>query len=567
MKTFLALLLVLSLVSLGQGMKYGRGVFLVSSPSDFLCKTFSFGQIFTSQPRVQLSLHMNEPKAYTYEAAKFTSVPYVYVTPVHSVVRNKRDAASVWAEDVTVSGFSICLRELKNFDGVHTSITVNWLALEAIPAGWAIGVESAVKLQNTEPLTSATHYSFCKVVPFPNTFYNTPVMITTARHFLDKTKPNAVSSKNNAITEWVEKVSTTQFTVCMKDIQPYSGHHDPVTISYMAIGHLDPCLNVKCTHYAKCKAYGPQDARCECPKSCPPYEDFKCGSDGKTYTNLCFYQKYICETHKNVTIVHSGACYPFVLHHGRVTLDLSKSEVQCQVVVYKTQNFAKGPTVHVQVSVNYYKSPVASFVHDAAVAWAEKISVNNFTVCALKAGRNDRATPDKGITYVDYMAYQGSPAGAVAGEITLTNWWQGTTCQIVDLPNGKFSKAPQALVSSEHIVEGQSHDAATIWLEDISTSKFKVCLREMQNFDGLHKDIHVNWIAYLGLPAKMNAEKFTLTFSNTYLPLVKDNFAYCQNVALTRKYTAAPTLIATARHASEIGKLLPVYNSISVWIE
>lgn len=55
----------------------------------------------------------------------------------------------------------------------------------------------------------------------------------------------------------------------------------------------------------------------------------------------------------------------------------------------------------------------------------------------------------------------------------------------------KFNVTPNALVSSEHMVVGQIHDATTIWLETTSASQFKVCLREMQNFDGLHDNIHV----------------------------------------------------------------------------
>lgn len=68
------------------------------------------------------------------------------------------------------------------------------------------------------------------------------------------------------------------------------------------------------------------------------------------------------------------------------------------------------------------------------MAWVENINILNFTVCALKAGRNDRITPDGGSTYVDYIAYQGAPVGAVAGEETLGNWWDGTTCKKIDLP-------------------------------------------------------------------------------------------------------------------------------------
>ena len=56
----------------------------------------------------------------------FTKVPHVYVTSVHTqaIANNQRDASSVWAEEVTTASFKICLRELKNFDGVHRHLRV-----------------------------------------------------------------------------------------------------------------------------------------------------------------------------------------------------------------------------------------------------------------------------------------------------------------------------------------------------------------------------------------------------------------------------------------------------------
>ena len=103
------------------------------------------------------------------------------------------------------------------------------------------------------------------------------------------------------------------------------------------------------------------------------------------------------------------------------------------MVVFKPEDFASDSAVHVQVSVNYFNA-TGNFVHDAAVAWAEGITYMNFSACALKAGRNDRLTPDKGLTYVDYIAYQAAPKGAVAGEESLSKWWDGTTCTQVGLP-------------------------------------------------------------------------------------------------------------------------------------
>ena len=47
------------------------------------------------------------------------------------------------------------------------------------------------------------------------------------------------------------------------------------------------------------------------------------------------------------------------------------------------------------------------------------------------------------------------------------------------------------LVTSEHLRTGKEYDAALIWTEDVTKDSLKVCLREMQNFDGRHEDISV----------------------------------------------------------------------------
>ena len=48
----------------------------------------------------------------------------MFITAVHKSLQNKHDAAIVWAEDVTYKGFRACVRELKNFDGVHKKVEV-----------------------------------------------------------------------------------------------------------------------------------------------------------------------------------------------------------------------------------------------------------------------------------------------------------------------------------------------------------------------------------------------------------------------------------------------------------
>ena len=59
------------------------------------------------------------------------------------------------------------------------------------------------------------------------------------------------------------------------------------------------------------------------------------------------------------------------------------------------------------------------------------------------------------------------------------------------IPKDKFPQSPYVLVSSKHTYSGRKHDAATVWAENIEKGKFTVCLREMQNFDGMHENITV----------------------------------------------------------------------------
>lgn len=55
----------------------------------------------------------------------------------------------------------------------------------------------------------------------------------------------------------------------------------------------------------------------------------------------------------------------------------------------------------------------------------------------------------------------------------------------------KFSEPPYILATAEHMSTGVKHDAATVWIENASTRSFRICLRELQDFDGLHENIRV----------------------------------------------------------------------------
>ena len=55
----------------------------------------------------------------------------------------------------------------------------------------------------------------------------------------------------------------------------------------------------------------------------------------------------------------------------------------------------------------------------------------------------------------------------------------------------KFKSVPTVLVSAEHERGGVKHDAASVWVEDLKTSSFNICIRELQNFDGAHQNVYI----------------------------------------------------------------------------
>ena len=121
----------------------------------------------------------------------------------------------------------------------------------------------------------------------------------------------------------------------------------------------------------------------------------------------------------------------FVMERGRVALRLSTTDVQCKTVNFNPASFQSNETrINVHTSINYFNYS-GNFIHDAAVTWIASVTFTSFKVCVLKAGRAERLTPDNGVTFVDYIAFQESPAGAESSHLSMDNWWDGTTCKSV----------------------------------------------------------------------------------------------------------------------------------------
>ncbi|XP_028415977.1 uncharacterized protein LOC114539542 [Dendronephthya gigantea] len=490
-------------------------------------------------------------------ARTFSAPPKIFLSVRHSGNTKRKDVMTSWTEDVTENHFRVCLREMVSFSGIHQNLYVDWVAMENTFSRNMTDLDSIGFLNMNQP-SSQDNYAYCQVQNFTRRFYEPPAVLVSAHAILHLTDQN--------IATWVKDVSITAFEVCIKDLPGISGQHEPIIVDYAAIGDLDPCLDVTCEKFAVCRAFGPYDARCVCVTDCPSVEQNVCASNGQNFTNVCFFQLEVCQTKANYTYYHHGSCRGFPLTRGRrhVTDVLRWSDSHCQTVQFDPLTFYPDKPVHVQISVSHVND--TSNVHDAAVSWVENVSENNFTFCVMESGRNEG--PPHGFATVEYMAYQGAPSGGLAGVESIPEWWTGTKCQRVDISLGSFSSAPTVLVTAEHHRLSLKHDAASLWLEDVTSSSFKFCLRELQNFDGPHQDIYVNWLAFETIEQPLFTEHSSSYFAqSSQNPLSITNYAQCQDVTLSENYTQPPTVLVSAKHSSSGGNVNPKHNAISAWIE
>ena len=162
----------------------------------------------------------------------------------------------------------------------------------------------------------------------------------------------------------------------------------------------------------------------------------------------------------------------FVLQRGRVALRLQTEDVRCRKVYFNTGNFesSKG-NVRVQTTINYFNYS-GNFIHDATVTWVENVNLSSFDVCALKAGRLDRLTPDGGLTFVDFIAFQEAPKSSSAGQVIMKNWWDGTQCESVTFEVSlNCNKSPYIKTKSDRdsVSSGHKPSCTTIILRTLQS--------------------------------------------------------------------------------------------------
>ncbi|CAH3159381.1 unnamed protein product [Porites evermanni] len=495
--------------------------------------------------------------------------PQVFVTVLHKHSDRPFDSMNIWLEDVKKDGFVVCLREFMSFDGIHSGLKVNWLAYDELPAFWNITERGKLHFSGLGAPKKENNYAFCQDYKFENPFYEPPSVLASARHDNDTSAlwMKADGRFSNALNVWIEEITRLSFKLCIKDSQGISKSHDPVTVDYVVVGDIDPCTNVTCDYHAICKAFSAFDARCVCDDNCPSYEEPVCSSNSTTFKNKCFCLLDICKRKSNHTLYHPGSCTGFPVQTGRVSLvrRVKSAETACKVVKFPPFSFYPDKEVHVQITTNHWNISKKNFIHDATVSWVHTVNYENFEVCVTTAGRNDRSIQE--FATVDWMAYQGAPDGGVAGKSRISQWWTGSQCEEVNFPQGKFATAPRILVTAQHISAAFKHDAASLWVENATSSSFYICLRELQNYDGLHEDIFVNWMVFETIHRPLFAESKQVNFPNNSPVSTNYNGAFCKDLQFARNYDKEPIIIIAASHNSEGRNLKPTHMSVTAWIE
>ncbi|XP_048586416.1 adhesion G protein-coupled receptor E2-like [Nematostella vectensis] len=152
-----------------------------------------------------------------------------------------------WAEDVSASGFELCLRELQNFDGVHQDISASWMAFDYLHRP-LFKEHGLIHFSNRQPPPKRGNFAFCKHRQFSRPYSHVPSVLLTPT-IATKGKPS------DGAVAWVEQVNVTWAKICVKQV--YDSGYSPLTVHYAVLSDINECgisdschVNAKCTNIA-----------------------------------------------------------------------------------------------------------------------------------------------------------------------------------------------------------------------------------------------------------------------------------------------------------------------------
>ncbi|XP_065841247.1 uncharacterized protein [Oscarella lobularis] len=527
-----------------------RRSFLMSAPRDLIQDAVVDFSDFTAEKHCR-------------EETSTALMSNLLTTAVRSVPEvTGADGAFLWTENTGERRFGFCYKEAQIFSGVHSGFQTDVLTFNG-----SLGLQSLVDGAEVGQLyfmeSELGAGSACKIVSFQSKYYR-----DTRPTVLVSPEVPSAPQQDTVTIAYTEMASQSSVRICVKSTQPVD-----MLVTWAAVGIVDPCVGVVCDYFGVCVDTGPYTFRCD-PPTCTDVDDPVCASNAVTYDNECEYQRFIFRTRQSeIAIHHNGNCYGFSFQRGNVVArpsSKSSTTYDCETIFFNSHLFYPNKPIHALVTVDHRNAVDASYIHDAPVAWIDRLTNDSLTACVYVAGRSERH--DTTDVSLDWLVYQGAPDGSMGGVFQLdSEWWTGTTCEKVTMERA-FSSPPLVLATLRHSVKGLKHDAASLWVEDIRTDSFSLCVRELQNFDGAHENISITWLA-VGGEARISKTIFSdqglIAFSGQDLqPSQLHDFAFCKSVEYSRTYPSSPTVLVSPSHKTTISRHVPaVYNDIVAWVE
>jgi len=215
-----------------------------------------------------------------------------------------------------------------------------------------------------------------------------------------------------------------------------------------------------------------------------------------------------------------------------------------------------GDDVNIQVSLDHANGPGS---HDAMTVWVEGVDRHGARICARETSNFD-GSHDANVS-ISYLAYRpGATLDGDRGRFEDSDGFTGTGnhCNTIAFDQS-FAVKPivQATVTHPDTFTG-NNEAITVWLEEVTTSAFKVCVRETANMSAGHPAYSIDWIAH---------EPGSWPFYGADEGRVESVPAFsgttCRAYGFTTAFTDVPQVFVTADHRDAGGN----HDATTVWLE
>ena len=234
-------------------------------------------------------------------------------------------------------------------------------------------------------------------------------------------------------------------------------------------------------------------------------------------------------------------------------------------------NNAEG--IQVQASVDH-RQP-GSF--DAVTVWVEDLTTQGVELCVRETSQFDDSHINEGL-HVSYWAYRSTGSGIVHDRAELPyipSAGSQRVCATVSYGQD-FGLPPIVHATITHPYTGspyagQTREASSLWLEWITATQFKVCMRETASGTAGHVAFAIDWVAFLPGDEPNTADSRSevidvadyLAEQNGGVPESSFEDQLCVPVSFETSYAEVPDVYLSADHTGDPGNHQPA----TTWIE